>query len=76
MPILPLFFKSKMMQLPDKIKIENCIFINKLPPPSLTAPLHFPPLLTIMKLHLQPKVIKKFLQLLNNVPILKERLLG
>ena len=33
----PLFFKSKMVKLPDKIKIENCLFIskyvnNKLPP--------------------------------------------
>ena len=25
----PLFFKSKIMQLPDKIKIENCLFISK-----------------------------------------------
>ena len=33
----PLFFKSKMVKPPDKIKIENCLFIskydnNKLPP--------------------------------------------
>ena len=33
----PLFFKSKIVKLPDKIKIENCLFIskyvnNKLPP--------------------------------------------
>ena len=33
----PVFFKSKMGKLPDKIKIENCLFIskyanNKLPP--------------------------------------------
>ena len=41
MPILPLFFKSKMMQLPDKIKIENCIFINKLPPPILNSSFAF-----------------------------------
>ena len=25
----PLFFKSKIVTLPDKIKIENCLFINK-----------------------------------------------
>ena len=25
----PLFFKSKMVELPDKIKIENCLFISK-----------------------------------------------
>ena len=35
--IAPLIFKSKIMKLPDKIKIENCLFIskyvnNKLPP--------------------------------------------
>ena len=34
---VPLFFRSKIMKLPDKIKIENCLFIskyvnNKLPP--------------------------------------------
>ena len=33
----PIIFKSKIMKLPDKIKIENCLFIsmyvnNKLPP--------------------------------------------
>ena len=33
----PLFFKSKIVKLPDKIKIESCLFIskyvnNKLPP--------------------------------------------
>ena len=33
----PLFFKSKIVKLPDEIKIENCLFIsnyvnNKLPP--------------------------------------------
>ena len=25
----PLFFKSKIVKLPDKIKIENCLFISK-----------------------------------------------
>ena len=35
--IAPLFFKSKIVKLPDQIKIENCLFIsryvnNKLPP--------------------------------------------
>ena len=25
----PLFFRSKIMKLPDKIKIENCLFISK-----------------------------------------------
>ena len=51
----PLFFKSKIMQLPDKIKIENCLFISKMSAtnhlPSLTAGFTFPPLFITMKLH-------------------------
>ena len=28
-PINPLFYKSKILKLPDKIKIENCLFKSK-----------------------------------------------
>ena len=56
----PLFFKSN-QKIPEKIKIENCLFIskyvnNKLPP-NFNSWLHFPPLVITMKLHLQAKVI-------------------
>ena len=61
--ITPLFFKSKMVKLPHKIKILN--FIQNLSAnmsaknylPSLITVFYFPPLLITMKLHLQPKVI-------------------
>ena len=57
----PLFFKSKIVKLPDKIKIENFLFIskyvNKNYLPSLIAGLSFPPFFITMKFHLQPKVI-------------------
>ena len=51
-----LFFNSKMVKLPDKIKIENCLsiskYVNNKLPPSLIAALYLPPLLITMKLHL------------------------
>ena len=57
----PLSFKSKIVKLPDKIKIENCLFISKyvnnIYLRSLIAGLYFPPLFITMKLHLQPEVI-------------------
>ena len=64
----PLFFKSKMVTLPDKIKSKNCLFIrkyvnNKLPP--FNSWFIFPPLFISMKFHLQPKAIQRFLLLLH-----------
>ena len=57
----PLFFKSKIVKLPNKIKTEHCLSSASMSTtnylPSLIAGLYFPPLFITIKLYLQPKVI-------------------
>ena len=57
----PLFFKSKIVKLPNKIKTEHCLSSASMSTtnylPSLIAGLYFPPLVITMNLHLQPEVI-------------------
>ena len=72
----PLFFKSKIVKLPDKKKIvfSSASMSIKNYLPSLIAGLYFPPLAITMKLHLQPTFIYRFLLLLQ-LHMVKEPLL-
>ena len=57
----PLFHYSKIVKIVDKVKIENCLFINKYANNKLPFGTHFHQCLTIIKHCLPPKEIFKSL---------------